>query len=244
MTRLPWFPFYVDDFLASPKVRLMSVDEIGVYLLLLCEQHQRGHVEWPCDRIAPALRGHEQSVEYVLSQCFEQGPKGWQNPRLRGLKLEQEARSQKARESAKARWHKGSDANAYANAKRTQSDGNAIQSHSHNQITTVASQAKPKRGSALPDDWQPTAEHAARAKRENVDLAREVEKFRAHAEATGRVLKNWNAGFTTWLLNAKGFAPRNTQTDDRDEWADKEIKRFREKNLSGPVKLGDILGTP
>jgi len=55
----------------------------------------------------------------------------------------------------------------------------------------------------IPPDWKPTAEHVARAKLLKVDLDREVESFKAHAEAHGRKLVSWNGGFTQWLLKAK-----------------------------------------
>lgn len=59
---LPWFPFWVDDFLASPKVRMMTMEEIGVYVMLLCEQHQNGRVEWPNERTASALRTDSERI--------------------------------------------------------------------------------------------------------------------------------------------------------------------------------------
>jgi hypothetical protein len=65
-----------------------------------------------------------------------------------------------------------------------------------------------RRRTRLPAGWSPTEEHAARASREGVSLAAEVERFRLHAESTGRVMANWNAAFTTWLINAPRFAPR------------------------------------
>lgn len=133
MSNMPWFPFYVDDFMASPKVARMSMEEVGVYLLLLCQQHQEGAVEWPCERIPNALRGHEKSVEYVLSECFKKGQKGWQNERLSRIHAEQDARSEKARMAANARWNKDSDANADADAMQTQCERNANHNQNHNQ---------------------------------------------------------------------------------------------------------------
>lgn len=140
MSSMPWFPFYVDDFLASPKVQRMSVEEVGVYVLLLCQQHQEGVVEWPCERIPNALTGHESSIEYVLSECFEEGRDGWYNLRLRAIHREQEEKSAKARRSAEARWNKASNANAM----RTHSERNATrasnanQNQNQSQITTSA----------------------------------------------------------------------------------------------------------
>jgi hypothetical protein len=66
-----------------------------------------------------------------------------------------------------------------------------------------------KRRSQLPAGWEPTDEHRARASKLGLDLADELERFRLHAESTGRVMANWNAAFTTWLINSRRFAPRS-----------------------------------
>lgn len=63
-----------------------------------------------------------------------------------------------------------------------------------------------KRKTRLPADWQPTEEHRKRAAELGLNLVLEVEKFRLHAEATGRLMVSWNATFSTWLLNAERFA--------------------------------------
>ncbi len=44
MARRPWFPFYVDDFETDEKVRLMSNEEIGIYVRLLCCQWREGSI--------------------------------------------------------------------------------------------------------------------------------------------------------------------------------------------------------
>ena len=51
----------------------------------------------------------------------------------------------------------------------------------------------------IPDDWEPTPEHRARAAAAGVDVDHEAEMFRAHAEANDRWQASWNAAFTTWL---------------------------------------------
>jgi hypothetical protein len=55
---------------------------------------------------------------------------------------------------------------------------------------------------SLPSDWQPTEKHWQK-RSEGIDVQREAEKFRLHAEATGRAMVNWNAAFSQWLLNAR-----------------------------------------
>jgi hypothetical protein len=60
----------------------------------------------------------------------------------------------------------------------------------------------------LPDDWTPNDSHTQLAQELQVDVQREARSFRDHAQAHGRRLVDWNAGFRTWLNNAVRFARR------------------------------------
>jgi hypothetical protein len=62
--------------------------------------------------------------------------------------------------------------------------------------------------SALPKEWRPSPEHLEKAQQSGLSCNAEFEKFRAHAEANGRIMASWNAAFTTWLLNAVEFSQR------------------------------------
>lgn len=220
MSSMPWFPFYVDDFLASPKVQRMSVEEVGVYLLLLCQQHQEGAVEWPCERIPNALRGHEASVDYVLDECFEETAGGWVNPRLRSIHREQEEKSAKARRSAKARWDKGSDANAM----RTHSERNATrasnanQSQSQNQTTTSAAVGDflERTGSEWRldrpvDDW--TAEIEAEPKYVGADIPYEIRKCADWHVSRDKKPKAPDMSIRNWLERAAESASNGTKKE-------------------------------
>jgi hypothetical protein len=59
----------------------------------------------------------------------------------------------------------------------------------------------------LPADWTPTEAHLERA-HDGIDIQREADTFRAHAEANDRRCVNWNAAFTQWLIKAR---PTQTQ---------------------------------
>lgn len=65
----------------------------------------------------------------------------------------------------------------------------------------AAGKPRKKPSTRLPDDWQPTDEHAERCVQDAIDLNAQAAKFRAHAEANDRRQVNWNAAFTQWLLN-------------------------------------------
>lgn len=63
-----------------------------------------------------------------------------------------------------------------------------------------------KRANLLPASWSPTAEHIERALADGLDLDREVQKFRAHAEEHERKAVSWNGAFTRWLITAAEIA--------------------------------------
>lgn len=60
-----------------------------------------------------------------------------------------------------------------------------------------------KRATQIPDDWQPSDEHAKLAAERGVDLGEEADKFRDWCRANGATKKDWEATFRNWLRNAK-----------------------------------------
>ncbi len=77
-----------------------------------------------------------------------------------------------------------------------------------------AAEGKTKTGrkSALPTDWLPADQHYKLAKQLKVRCDTEAGAFRAHAEATGRMMKNWDAAFRMWIMNAPRFGGANVST--------------------------------
>lgn len=71
------------------------------------------------------------------------------------------------------------------------------------------------RAAQLRDSWKPSESHQQRAQETGLDLPQQVELFRLHAQANGRTAKNWDAAFTTWLINAKKFADRDAERNRR-----------------------------
>lgn len=72
-----------------------------------------------------------------------------------------------------------------------------------------------KRASKMPKSWKPNSNHLERALASDLDLAKQAEKFRAHAEEKGRTAVNWDAAFTRWLMNAAEYAERDRPTQPR-----------------------------
>ena len=77
---------------------------------------------------------------------------------------------------------------------------------------TQPDQTKPKGGSRkrahqLPDDWSPSDELLAeqQTKHPNVNLERELEKFRNHWRSKGETRKDWSATWRNWVIKAEEF---------------------------------------
>lgn len=77
------------------------------------------------------------------------------------------------------------------------------------EASLLADETRKKPETRLPTDWVPTAAHYERAKQNRIDILKETEAFRLHAETHDRHAANWNAAFTTWLTKAKP-APKKT----------------------------------
>ena len=64
---------------------------------------------------------------------------------------------------------------------------------------------------SIPDDWQPMPFGTGTESRSVVDgwppgeLKRQAEHFAAHHHKTGKRFKNWQAAWSTWVLNNRNF---------------------------------------
>lgn len=154
---LPWFPFYVRDFVRSRLVRSSPPEHIGIYVLLLCEQWENGplpHDTADMARLVGVDADAMANAWQSLCARFAETEAGWVNERLMEVREEQErkhrVRSRAGKAGARARWSQGKDGDRMANAKRSQSDGNGIKSKnkkkkvdSPSSVTDVTSSGSP-----------------------------------------------------------------------------------------------------
>lgn len=113
-----------------------------------------------------------------------------------------------------------------SDTERDRSETEARQEQEGNNVNKEPIGGSSGRSSRLPNDWAPTASHIERAKDAGLDLIKEVEKFRAHAEENDRTAKAWNSAFTRWLINAEEYARR-----------DGRLKNGRAKEVPGWNRL-------
>ena len=121
MPKLPWFPFWVDDFLSDENVLVMTNEEVGIYVKLLCHQWKAGSIPSDflpmaklCGTNADALAAHWQQI----GKCF--GGVSGNSGRLTNPRLEREREKQQNKRKARSEAGlRGADA-------RWKPDGNAI----------------------------------------------------------------------------------------------------------------------
>jgi len=237
---LPWFPFYVDRFLGSRKTRTMTAEQVGIYLLLLCEQWDHGAIpDVPAELEDIARAPHSQAMA-VLQRCFELKDGMWINAPLEEIRTEQETKSERfaeaGRRGAAKRWGNKTSRPGHRVAMRGYSIREEEIREEENRVTTSArgnvEKSKAKKKTQIPDDWAPNDGHRKRAKEDGTDVEREAEKFRAHHQARGTTFVRWDQAFTTWLINAPEFRAKtsgNRPPPDSEaaEW-DAEAVRAKE----------------
>ena len=114
MAKLPWFPFYPSDFLGAEKVQLMTNEQVGMYVKLLCYQWMEGSIPEKSSSAIAVLRlgwgdaSEMADFQNVLETCFVKHPteKGRLiNKRLDAIRCEQEELSLKKQEAGRAGGH-------------------------------------------------------------------------------------------------------------------------------------------
>jgi len=225
---LPWFPFWVADFIGSRTVRTMKPEEVGVYILLLASQWMDGPIPDEPE-IWPALTNNADlnTVQAVLKRCFYNDGKSFLNLRLEDVRERQiKLHAGKVRAgmaSAKARRAKKKEqrSNSVPAALEQPEPESDTEVKEKPPIVPQGGRAKKAKLTALPDDWEPTGSHRERADEMGFNLDGLVEDFRNHAEATGRRQASWNAAFTTWINRAPDMSKhrkRSNQTNGGHEY--------------------------
>lgn len=100
-----WFPLYANDFLASRKVALLTTEEIGAYILLLCHAWQDPQCSLPDDDEALAKLGRIQGDMTNLRACFRVKKHQLVNDRLYTEWEKVKEKSELAKHSVSIRWN-------------------------------------------------------------------------------------------------------------------------------------------
>ncbi len=142
-----------DPKLVAVRMRL-GYEGIGIYWSLIEYLYEQGGylLISQCDCIADELRTHSEKINTLIFdfELFENdGVKFWSPTAINRLKIRAE-KSEKASNSAKKRWN-------YANAMRTQCDGNAIKESKGKEIK-VNKRKKIKLNTSVAISWKSNCE--------------------------------------------------------------------------------------
>lgn len=152
-----YFEHHIGDY-AAATAHLTLVED-AVYSRLL-RRYYRQEGALPADvkqvaRLAGARSQEElEAVQAVLDEFFTLTDTGWHNKRADEEIERYQAKQDKARASAAARWSRDampSDSERNANAMRTHSEGNALQTPDTNISTSLRSVEKARKRASAPD---------------------------------------------------------------------------------------------
>lgn len=224
----PWMKWYPADWRSDPGLRMCSFAARGLWADLLALMHEaepygcllvNGKPPSPA-QLAAMLGGTARQIETLLGELeasgvFSRDDEGIIYSRRM---IRDHAASLEGKTWVEKRWANREpigDPNRGATPDPITQKPEARSQKQDNQV--LASQAPPdttaKRGSRLPDDWEPTAGDVAFAEQEGWapdDWGREAAKFRDHWHAKpgaqGRKL-DWSATWRNWLRNGARAGP-------------------------------------
>jgi uncharacterized protein YdaU (DUF1376 family) len=201
------------------------------------------------------MRSHSDCIAVVLQEYFERTENGWIHHRADREIAKTGEKSAKAAASAKARWNKGSNANALP----TQSESNATHNTEH--ITQdTKHKVKTQRGSRLPTDFLFPKEWAdfCHQERPDLNIQKTFDSFKDYWVAkpgAGGVKLDWYATWRNWVRSQsapKTFANKfdvahvTTPTPPNQDAALRKIEEDAKKAAPIPenirAKMAAILG--
>lgn len=113
----PAFLFYSADFLVG--VEFMEWEDIGKYIVLICTQHQHGHLS-----LAQIERKVGKPSKDLLSKFIQDDEGNYYNERIEKEINKRKAHAQKQRENVMKRWEK--EKNKLGEAQEKEYDGNTM----------------------------------------------------------------------------------------------------------------------
>lgn len=240
----PWYPWYPDRFLKSDDAASLTATEECWYRRALDRAWMKGSVPADPTKFADVIgkRCTVKAAEKILElfwKPMDGHPTRQINTTLESIRAEQAHKYNVAREraskggKAKASKNAGESASSTTQAMPTPSyidkerEEEEKEEKKREEDAPPKADAKPKRGSRIPDVFLLTSEMKTYAaeKRPLVNVVEETEKFCNHfRSATGRnaTKLDWRLTWNNWILNARGQnATSNGHNPKRDTSTDR-----------------------
>jgi len=205
MQKMPWFPFFVNDFLASSKLAMMTTEEIGAYTLLMCHAWSDPSCSVPDDDDAIRKLGRISGDISRLRACFSV-----KRGRLVNERLSREwKKTKEIRVLRTIAGRKGGQAHAQALALAKHGLPSSIpQSQSQSQSQKRKRErehAQELTKTPIPEDFSPSENHELLARARGLELNVELLHFVGKAQEQGWLSGNWALKFRNWLLQETKF---------------------------------------
>ena len=187
----------------------MTAEQVGVYILLLCEQWDAGPIPDEDDELAFIGKVGIDVVRVVLRLSFELTPEGWVNEVLAEVRDEQEMKARAlsiaGKAGAKARWDKGGNGNRI----RPQSEAYGIREEKRREEKKTTAAAVGDFLEVTSTEWRlsrPIEEWCREietdAKYAGADLPYEIRKCRDWHNGRGKRPKSPDIAIRNWLERA------------------------------------------
>lgn len=224
---LPFMPFYWGDYWRD-TAHLSDAEHVS-YLRLISHYWQHGSLpvlDARLARIAGRTESEWAEMREIIRGFFSEG---WHHARIeRDLyrqKEVNEANSERAKRAANARWNAPSI--TQASVEQSLNNANQNQNQNHNHIQThilepepekIIGLSKSSRGTRLPQDWSPSLEDLNFARQEQVDVSREIERFKNYwiAKPKDNTKLDWSRTWRNWVMKAD--KARQTKLDKLTDW--------------------------
>lgn len=201
-----YYQHHIGDFIRDTS--RLSDSQCMAYMRMLWIYYETEQpLENDADAVAFKIGANASDVHQILKHFFFLHDGLWHQSRCDAEILAFQAKSDKAKKSADARWKS-------ANAMRTHSDSTANEPVSDaNQKPVTSNQSKPKavakkpppRAHQLPTDFYPNETGVEYADTRRVCFAVELESFRNWHNAKGTTMKDWQSAWRTWCDKSVEF---------------------------------------
>ena len=206
--RIPYFPFYADDFLVGTMA--MSDRQRGVYITLLCLQFANANrIAIALPKLCQLCDSDHATVSEVLESKFVREADYWVNKRLAREYDEAASKRESAVKAAKtaagARWNKAKEAKKEACVTHCDriSDRNANQNQNQNQKDLSKDKSKEERGKAASRPSLEQVRDYCQERNNSVDPEQFHDHYTANGwkQSSGNAIRDWRAAVRTWERN-------------------------------------------
>lgn len=188
MGKDPSFLLYTGDFIVGTM--FMSNEDVGIYIRLLCAQHQHGGMI-PKDTFNTTVNSHDK-----VRAKFTETEDGFYNNRLMEEMIRRQKKSTNLSANAFKRWEKDKQMQCKSNA-----NVDAGQMPTEDEDEDVnESGIKDKKDNEKSLEYLDNNLNNFRIDEFNgINIDREYKKFRDYLKSKGKAYKNYSAGFRNWL---------------------------------------------